>query len=138
MSPTARSLAYLRKAGFVAEVVEKWIPGANIRRDFLGIIDILAFRPGSPVMVGVQATSRSNMGARQRKAMESTTLIPWVSSGHMFLVWGWDKKGTRWRGTVTRWEMVGGWGADWSTGGETDELREALERCTSLRPGHRV
>ncbi len=33
MTPTARSLALLRRSGYLAAVVEKWIPRINRRRD---------------------------------------------------------------------------------------------------------
>ena len=36
MSPTARSLAWLRDGGWTAGVVERWNPGARVRQDFLG------------------------------------------------------------------------------------------------------
>src|SRR5690606_37554474 len=43
-SPTARTLAWLREQGWDADVVERWVPGAKVRRDFLGFADILAIR----------------------------------------------------------------------------------------------
>jgi hypothetical protein len=41
MSPTARSLKKLRKEGWTASVVEKWIPQVKRRRDCFGF-DVLA------------------------------------------------------------------------------------------------
>jgi hypothetical protein len=71
-SPTARTLAYLRRRGYTAGVVERFIAGVGehgqgIRRDFLGCIDLIAVKPGSPIL-GVQATSISNVSARLAKA----------------------------------------------------------------------
>ena len=61
-SPTARSLALLRELGYTAKVVEHWNQYAKIRQDLFGL-DILALKPGEPVLV-VQATTGSNHVAR--------------------------------------------------------------------------
>lgn len=131
MSPTARTLRYLRDRGWVAEVVEKWVPGANIRKDFLGFIDILAMREGDKRMLGVQATSTSNMGARKKKAEELSNLHLWLSCGHQFWVFGWSKVGNRyelkaeavrhlWDGKMLEWNKH-------HTTGGTDGVRKALD-----------
>src|SRR3546814_1483966 len=64
-SPTARTLAKLRADGWLAWVVEKWIPQTRKRSDLLGYIDILALRDGE--VLAVQATSRSNVSSRVNK-----------------------------------------------------------------------
>jgi hypothetical protein len=48
LSPTELSLRHLRERGYDCDVVERWIPGANIRRDMIGIIDIVAWKPDVP------------------------------------------------------------------------------------------
>lgn len=45
-SPTQRTLAALRKLGYLAAVVEKWNHGAHIRQDLFGFIDVLAIGGG--------------------------------------------------------------------------------------------
>ena len=73
MSPTQRSLQYLRKSGYVCQVVEHWVamrgagqrPGAGIRRDLFGFIDILALLDGQ--VLAVQCTAKSGVSARLRK-----------------------------------------------------------------------
>jgi hypothetical protein len=42
MSPTARALAECKRRGWIAQVVEQTIPRTFIKRDFLGVIDIIA------------------------------------------------------------------------------------------------
>lgn len=64
-SPTSRSLEYLRKQGYLACVVEKWIPRARIRKDAFDCIDILAVRPGE--VLGIQATDRTSVSKRIAK-----------------------------------------------------------------------
>jgi hypothetical protein len=89
-------LALLRKQGFAAEIVERWVPGANVRRDLFRCIDIIALRPGSPIL-GVQATSGSNVAARLKKAVALPGLKVWLNCGCAFQVWGWQLQGGRWR-----------------------------------------
>lgn len=59
-SPTQRSLKILRDDGWLCDVVERWIPGANIRKDLFGIGDILAIKPGErPKLIQVTSTGVS-------------------------------------------------------------------------------
>jgi hypothetical protein len=95
MSPTARSLKYLRQLGYYAEVVERWVSRLNVRRDFLHCIDILAFKPGAPV-IGIQATSAGNVSSRLNKAKARLELALWLRAGCSFEVWGWKQIGERW------------------------------------------
>ena len=88
MSPTARTLAHLRKLGYTAEKVEQRlpIPGKYVTRDFLECIDILAMRPDEPVL-GVQCTSHSNLSNREKKCIEKGHL--WLSTGSRLEAWAW-------------------------------------------------
>lgn len=132
MSPTARSLKYLRDLGYTAEVVEKWVPVVKIRKDYLGIIDILAFKPGQTRMLGIQATSGSNVSARMRKAEENENFQNWLSCGHEFWVWGWSKVGKFWqaRGEVACPAAYRSfrWYTHHNLGKGQDAIREALDR----------
>jgi hypothetical protein len=94
MSPTQRTLVELRKRGFTAYVVERWNPYARVRQDLFGIIDILALKPGVPLLA-VQATSSANVHARLAKVRDSSLASDWVSSGNHLEVWGWGKRGPR-------------------------------------------
>ena len=98
MSPTQRTLALVRKQGFVAQVVEHVVPRTFIRRDLFNIIDILAINANHTI--GIQTTSGSNVSARIKKAIESEQLRLWLSSpDRRFLIHGWRKlKSSR------RWE----------------------------------
>lgn len=98
-SPTARSLERLRAEGFIAEVVEKTIPRCFIKKDFIGCIDIIAFKPGEGT-VGVQATSGSNHAARRTKAIAIPELKTWLDTGNHFEVWSWSKPKTG-----RKWEL---------------------------------
>jgi len=96
VSPTQRTLAALRDEGWHAEVVEKWIPGANIRKDLWGFADILCLRAGSVPLV-VQCTSASNVSARVKKITESPLLALVRGSNIAIEVRGWSKnKAGKW------------------------------------------
>ena len=87
MSPTARSLAHLRAQGWTVDVVERWIPGANIRRDCFGLFDLIAIRPGETM--GVQVASGSNVAARIRKLTEHPDLAAVRSADWTITIHGW-------------------------------------------------
>lgn len=94
-SPTQRTLAYLRAAGYpLVQVVERWNPHARVRQDLFGVVDVLAV--GSDI-VGVQATSGSNVAARVRKLTDSPALPVLRKAGVRVLVHGWRKVRGRYR-----------------------------------------
>ena len=97
MTPTQRTLKHLRDAGYLAEVVERWIPGANIRRDLFGFVDVLAIRDGE--VLGVQATSRDNVAARIAKIAEHPNVGHVRKAGIRLEVHGWGKMASG------RWEL---------------------------------
>ena len=86
MSPTGRTLRWLRAEGWTAQVVELWIPRRNIRRDLWGVGDVLAMRPGEPLLL-VQATSYANVSGRAAKAKLERGCGPGMRG--RFEVWGW-------------------------------------------------
>jgi hypothetical protein len=94
-SPTALSLTRLRELGFAAGVVERWIESKGIRSDFLRCIDVVAAKPGEPIL-GVQATALSCISARLTKARSIRELATWLAAGAAFQVWGWGKVRGRW------------------------------------------
>jgi len=88
MTPTQRSLRHLRDSGYLAEVVERWVPGANIRKDLFGWIDIIAIRKGE--VLAVQCTS-TGVSERIKKISDSDTIGPVRQSGMRVEVHGWRK-----------------------------------------------
>ena len=97
MTPTQRSLAEMRKRGYLCEVVEDWNGFTRRRHDLWGCIDILCLR-GSET-VAVQTTSRANMSARVKKIAEAEATPYMREAGWTILVHGWR------RGSNGRWEL---------------------------------
>jgi hypothetical protein len=96
LTPTARSLVYLRRLGYVADPVERFIAAINRRRDFLGCIDIIAAHPRDRAILALQVTSLGHVGDRLKKALGKPELAAWVRSGGLFQVWGWGRRGEKW------------------------------------------
>ena len=91
------SLARLRKAGYVAGIVEKWNPHARCRQDFLGFADIVAVHPGHQGCIAVQTCTLATLAVHVRKIMETEKLVlnlhSWLAAGNYLEVWGWSLKG---------------------------------------------
>jgi len=101
-SPTQRSLDLLRKDGYLAGVVEKWIPQTRRRKDLFGFIDIMCVKEGETL--AVQATSYAGVPARVKKIYEECgdALIDVLAAGWTVEVWGWKKKKV---GKTNRWSV---------------------------------
>ena len=105
MSPTARSLARLREQGYLAEVVERFVPGARVRRDLFGVFDILAIK--GEETLGVQACTVTNQAKRLAKIEKEPRVGDWLLGGTRRIeVHAWGLHGARgkrklWDCTVT-------------------------------------
>ena len=86
-SPTQLSLKLLREQGWLVDVVEKWIPGANIRKDLYGFGDLLCIK-GKDTLV-VQTTTASNMSARINKIADHENVRKVREAGWAIHVHGW-------------------------------------------------
>ncbi len=88
-SPTQRSLAHMRKLGYVAAITEKWNQFARIRQDLFGFIDVLCL--GNNEVIGVQTTSGSNVAARVAKIAAHENVGAVRKAGIRIVVHGWRK-----------------------------------------------
>jgi hypothetical protein len=96
MSPTARTLAWLRKTGALAQVVERYNPHAKRRVDLFGFIDVVAL-DGGPGTLGVQTTSAGNVAHRMDKLRTTCAgaMDRWLAAGNRLTIHGWAKRGPR-------------------------------------------
>ena len=95
MTPTARTLKYLRELGYCAEVVERWIPQARKRRDLWGFADLAALHPTHAGVLLVQATSGSNHAARRTKLAALATVQLAIQAGCRVQIISWAKRQPR-------------------------------------------
>jgi hypothetical protein len=95
------SLDYMNKRGYVCHIVEKWIPGANVRKDAFGFGDILAYGKATwndgfiGGIILVQTTSWNNFSARKTKILNSPHLSGWCQAGGRVFLQAWGAKGLR-------------------------------------------
>lgn len=94
-SHTERTLKELRNDGYSAAVVEKWIPGANIRRDMFGIIDIVAIKYLGETL-GVQVCAYSGHAEHKKKILASPYTRLWLSADRRLEIHSWRKVKNRW------------------------------------------
>jgi hypothetical protein len=94
ISPTQLTLRKLREDGYLAEVVERWVPMARIRKDLWGWCDVVGVKRGETL--AVQATSASNVSARVKKIADSETVGKVREAGWRIVVFGWKKVKNRW------------------------------------------
>ena len=97
-SPTQRSLAYCKRMGWLAGVVERWLPApghpaGGVRKDLFGFIDMVVL-DGKGGALGVQATSSSNLSGRWHKVQQNcfSAADRWLREGNRIEVWGWAKR----------------------------------------------
>ncbi len=96
MSPTARTLAHLRRLGFLADVVERWLPHVRRKRDLFGIGDVLAVHPRDRLVLLVQATTGAHVADRLARIQRRAELPLLLRAGVSVEVWGWFLRGERW------------------------------------------
>jgi hypothetical protein len=97
MSPTARTLKWLRDNYITAQVVEKIVPHSYIKQDLFGCIDIIALTPDRRIL-GIQTTTGDNHAARVTKAQNEPRCVEWLRCHGKYEVWSWRKsqRSKRW------------------------------------------
>ena len=91
----------MRRRGYLADVVERFIAGARVRRDLFGIIDVLGVWDGCPGhtylshVLGIQACVTGDVSKRVAKIVAAPATAVWLRNGLALEVWGWGKKGPR-------------------------------------------
>lgn len=96
MSPTARSLKWLRENGWTPAVVERFNTFSKKRIDLFGAFDILAIHPHQHGALGIQVTSKSNASSRRNKLLQNPLVALWLSSSNPAHLHYWGKRKGRW------------------------------------------
>lgn len=103
MSPTQRALAFCKKNGWTAAIVERWNPYARVRQDLLGFADLVVLDGQGGGVLAVQVTSGSNHAARRTKTMAEPRAASWLAAPARIEVWSYSKRGVR--GKRKLWEL---------------------------------
>ena len=87
MSPTQKSLRYLRAQGYTVDITEHWNAHARKRKDLYGCIDLLAI--GNGRTVAIQTTSYGHGSEREKKIRDNPALSHMLESGWLVQVHEW-------------------------------------------------
>ena len=101
MTPTMRTNEWLRERGYLIGPVERWIPRANIRSDYLGIIDIIGVRLGETI--GVQSCGE-DFSKPDAKILASDNSLRWIQAGNVLMLIAWRKLKVKRGGKAMKWE----------------------------------
>lgn len=93
MSPTERTLRWLRKQGYTADVVERRLPHSFVTKDLFGCLDIVAITAESRGVLGLQVTSAAHLAERVAKVTAEPRARLWHACGNPLWVVGWAKQG---------------------------------------------
>lgn len=93
VSPTQRTLKWLRSEGYTVGITERWNTFARIRQDLFGFCDLVCLKEGEPI-TAVQTTSGANHAARREKVLGIAAAKLWAERGRIWIV-SWAKQGAR-------------------------------------------
>ena len=109
-SPTTRTLNFFRDLGYECVIVERFLVGARVRKDYLSCIDLHLLLPGEKTIIGVQCFSTA-WTEHERKICkeypEGAKL--WLGMGHKLLFIGWRRLKVKRGGVAVRWTPRFGW-----------------------------
>ena len=94
MSPQSRSMAKMKKAGYLVGGTEKFVrfPPPGHRVDLFGFVDLIAVKGDS--VIAIQTTSGDNTSKRVAKICANPNAAMWLSSPtRTIMVHGWAKRG---------------------------------------------
>lgn len=92
ISNTSRTLEYLRREGYEADIVERFLAFAGkfgTRKDLFGIIDIIAL--GENKTYGVQSCGAA-FSEHDKTILENSMSVKWLQCGNALWLIGWTKK----------------------------------------------
>ena len=116
MTPQARSTHHLTRAGYMVGTLEHYNPFCRRAVDLWNFADLIAAKPGMPVML-VQTTTASNLSARRKKVLLNLCARKWVvECKQEICLHSWALRGKR--GERKLWTCE----AEWITG---DMFKEA-------------
>ena len=96
MSPTARTLKWLRDQQYHPWTVERFNTFSKKRLDLFNAFDLVALHPHQHGLLGIQVTSRSNASSRRTKLCQNPLVALWLQSGNPAHLHTWGKVKGRW------------------------------------------
>jgi len=117
ISPTARTLKYLKEQGILCDIAEHWNSFVGRRKDLFHFIDVIALDPSRGV-IGVQCCARSGHAEHRKKILDNEYAPTWLKCGGKIEIHSWGKqklhrnsKALRWTSkveeiTLSSWENI--------------------------------
>ncbi len=88
MTPSSRTLAYIREEGYIVDSVERYNQFTKHRSDLFGIIDYIAIN--GKELIGIQSCGVA-FSEHKKKMLKSSLSELWLKSGNKLLLIGWRK-----------------------------------------------
>ena len=103
MTPTQRTMRWLRDGGHTVGIVERWVgrPGTGARVDLFNFIDMIAIGPDG--IVGVQSCGQA-FSEHAQKILEAEHLEEWLTRGGKLWLIGWRQVKRSKGGKAMKWE----------------------------------
>ena len=95
MSPTQRSIGFLKEQGYFVWRTETWNAFAKIRQDLFGFVDLVALGDGQTI--GIQTTTGDHAAERVKKIQGHDNLAAVKGAGWSIHVHGWRKLKDGWQ-----------------------------------------
>jgi hypothetical protein len=96
LTPTQRTVACLRRHGYLAATVERYIHEVRRHRDLFGVADVMAAHPRDRLVLLVQATSLAHVPDRLRRVQSRPETALLLRAGIGVEVWGWYTRDGHW------------------------------------------
>lgn len=96
ISPTQRTIAYLKDQGIICAICERWItnpglPGGGIRKDLFGFIDIISISKADGI-IGIQSCGSDYSGHIKKITEEKADeVLAWLEAGGKLQLIAWRK-----------------------------------------------
>lgn len=104
ISPTSRTLEYIRSQGWIADKVEQFNPYAGKfgqRKDLFSVIDVVAM--GENTIIGIQSCGQA-FSEHNKKILEQPNSLKWLECGARLILIGWRKVKLKRGGKAMRWQ----------------------------------
>ena len=104
VSPTQRTLEWLRKEGYRVGKVERWIERVKKRIDLFGFIDLIAIGKEKDI-VGIQSCGQAFSEHKKKICIECREAAEgWLGAGGRIILIGWRRLKVKRGGKAMRWE----------------------------------
>lgn len=106
MTPNQRTITLFKKGEIELQTVERFIPGANVRKDLFGIIDFLCIINNK--ILGIQSTGTAFSEHHQKIMIMENNLRLWLSTGSEFILIGWRKLKGKYKPRIQKYTLENG------------------------------